>query len=349
MKTFLTGLLAVVVIALVGFTWWQTQEIHTLETTAAANADDRAKLTQRAEAAEKSLAETAQRLTEADTKRTDLEARLKTLAQSAAAGGGNSNAARAAAGGQPRDPTAAMMAMFDNPAMMRVMQATVKGQLDGRYAALFRKLQLSPAELDKFKDLISEKSVSGLDVIRSAQTQGIDLKKNPEEIAKLMGSVQGELDDSIRSLIGDARYAQYKDFNQNMASYGLYDQIDRRLSFTNAPLKESQSDALVKIIGETTQPTPMEKALAGPGAAMAGFAQGMAGMNPAMSAMSQRAITDQTITAAQGVLSAPQIEALRQLQAEQKAQASLMSNLGSSLGGRNMTMPAQLPAPAPTH
>jgi len=47
-------------------------------------------------------------------------------------------------------------------------------------------------------------------------------------------------------------------------------------------------------------------------------------------------ITDATINMAQGVLSGPQLEALKQLQAEQQAQQKIGEALRQTMGGNNV-------------
>jgi hypothetical protein len=265
--------------------------------------------------------------------------------------------ANATAAATRRDNTANAMAVLDNPAMQRMMSASIKGSLDQRYSALFRQLRLSPADLDKFKDLLVEKQMSAVDTLRVAQSRG--MTSNPTEMLGLMNKVQGEMDDSIHALLGEQGFQSFQDYNQNMASYGLLDQIERRLSYTNAPLQAAQSEALLQILKTTTQPSALERA---PGAgSLAGIMQTFGGGNAMTASLTQRPITDATVDAAKGVLSAPQVDALRQLQTEQQSQAGAMQNMRGMLGAggtgdvrveaRVMTVPiggaAPTPAPPP--
>jgi len=298
-------------------------------------------LQQQAATAQKHTQETERRLAAAEKSRTDLEAEVKSLRSQPAASRASSTRAQ--------NPMAAANAMFDNPNFQRVMATSMKGTLDQRYAALFRQLKLSPADLDKFKDLLVEKQMSSFDAVRLAQSG--DPAAKPGDIAGVVNKVQGEMDDSIRSLLGEQGFQRFQEFNQNTASYSLLDQVERRLSYTNAPLQESQSESLLQILKATTQPPAIER---GPGgSAMASFAQGFAGSNPMLAAMTQRPITDDTIESAKNVLSAPQIEVLRQLQAEQQNQANTMQNLrgafgpGGATGSTILTLPSATPPASP--
>lgn len=325
-KTFLTALFAVATLVLAALLFQARQQLAQLEQKNALDASDR-------DAALKRATEAEQRLASADKRRASAEAELKTLREKPAA-------APDAAPARRRDPGAGFAAL-DNPAVQKVMANSMKGGLDQRYAALFRKLKLSPADLEKFKNLLVEKQMSGLDVMRAAQSQGLNPDSNPAGFSALMTKAQGEVDDNIRSLLGDQGFGQFQDYNQNIGSYGLLDQIERRLSYTNAPLDGAQTEALLLVLGETAKsPIPAGAA----GGAMASFVQGMGAANPMLAAMTQPRITDQTIAAAQGVLGASQIEVLKQLQAEQQSQAATMQSLRGGVPPAS-SAPPQSPAP----
>jgi hypothetical protein len=339
MKNTLVAILALIAIVLGGLAWSQKQRIAELEAARVA-AENKAREAQRATDTTKQL------LADAEKERAALQAQKA-----------RSVAPANAAPTTRRDPAAAM-AVLDNPAMQRMMSASIKGSLDQRYASLFRQLRLSPTDLDKFKDLLVEKQMSAVDALRVAQSRG--MTSNPAEMAGLMNKVQGEMDDSIHALLGEQGFQTFQDYNQNIASYGLLDQIERRLSYTNAPLQATQSEALLQILKTTTQPSALERA---PGAgSMAGFMQTFAGGNALTASLTQRPITDATVDAAKGVLTAPQVDALRQLQTEQQSQAGAMQNVRGVLGvggaggtgdvrveARVMTVPigGATPTPAP--
>ena len=329
MKNLLLTLFALATVVLSFFAWRENEVISALTQTIKQITSERDGLSQREKDTEMSLAAAVK-------SRDDLEAAAKELRSRPAPN-------QTAAATRATTPASALAAL-DNPAMQRVLAASLKGTLDQRYAGLFRLLRLSPADLDKLKNLLAEKSMSGLDAMRVLQGQGAS--PNPREIEGVMNKVQGDMDNSIHALLGDQGFQQYQDYGQNIASYTLLDQIDRRLSYTNAPLQSSQSDALLHILEQTTQPPLTER---GPASgAMAGFVQGFAGASPMLAALTQRPMTDATITAAQAVLDDSQLEALRQIRAEQQTQTNLLQSMRTN-AGRPGVVPAT-PAPAqPPH
>ncbi len=223
----------------------------------------------------------------------------------------------------------------------------MKSSLDMRYGSLFRQLRLSPGELDKLKDLLVERQLSTLDVLRAAQTQGLNPATNSEELSVLAGSIQSEIDEGIRTLLGSEAFSRYEDFNENSGAYGLLDQIERRLGYTNAPLQVTQTDALMRIIQETAK--PVERPFPPRAAGMA--FQATAGSGPLVTMLGpggpQPQITEQTIAAAQGVLTPSQIEALNQILAEQQNQlATFQFTPGTTTPGVQATLQG-VPVPTP--
>ena len=59
-------------------------------------------------------------------------------------------------------------AFMDNPAVQKLLSMQQKAGLDSRYAALFKQLNLSPADLDKFKNLLVEKQATVRDAVTAA-------------------------------------------------------------------------------------------------------------------------------------------------------------------------------------
>lgn len=322
-KNILLAGLGLAVVFLGYLSWQQRQQIAALEASVARYATERATWQPR-------VAELEQRATAAEKARGEAEARLAETRAAAPATRADSARVRTT-----------MASPLDNPATQRMMATTLKSTLDQRYGALFRQLKLSPAELDKFKDLLAERQMSTLDAVRALQAQGGGAV-SATELPELMRKVQGDVDASIRGLLGDERFAQYQDFNQNLASYTLLDQIERRLSYTNAPLQQSQSAALARVLIETAQPNP---GLGG----MGGMMQSLGGSSPMVTALVQRPLSDDAIARAQGILDPAQVEVLRQIQAEQQEQAnmirSLRANAGSIAPGGNVIVAPVGPEP----
>ncbi|MEO6004809.1 MAG: hypothetical protein ABIZ04_23310 [Opitutus sp.] len=308
--------------------WRQFLELEKLRATALTT-DERADWQKRLWATEK--------------RRTELEKEVATLQPKDA---GPTLTPEAASADEPRGNRRGgpgnFMAMMERPEVQRMLAMQQKAGLDGNYSALFKNLSLTPEQLDKFKDLLVEKRTAVMDVMSAARQQGINPRSDPEAFQKLVAGAQSDIDASIRATLGDAGFAQYENFEKTMPQRAVVSQLEQRLSYSSTPLTPQQSDQMIAILAATAHartntsgaPTPLT-ALGNGVAATFGGGTG-----------SGSRITDNSINQALGVLAAPQVDALKQLQQEQKAQAALNATMRSRFQGGGAT-PTPQPATTP--
>jgi hypothetical protein len=300
-----------------------------------------------AEALEKERNELRKKLWDAQKRIGDLEAASRNVA------GRGPNGEE---GGPPPSPDVAMMeaalrsgegpggfarifALLDNPEFQKLATVQQRAALDSRYAALFRGLNLSPAQLDQFKNLLVEKRTAVADVMAAARDQGLNGRENRDELRALVQNAQSEVDANIRSLLGEAGYQQYQQFEKTQPQRAVVGQLEQRLSYSGQPLTPEQSEQLVQVLA--TNPSDQPRAQRAPEirtpAGRIGFAGG--GGTP---------ISDQAVAQAATVLSAPQVQALQQIQQEQQAQAALSQLVREQMGnrrGKGNNPPAQPASP----
>ena len=228
------------------------------------------------------------------------------------------------------------MAALNSPEAMRLMSLQQKAGLDSRYAALFKQLNLSPADLDKFKSLLVEKQSAIMDVMAAARAQGLDPRTDRDQIQALVQSTQSDVESSIRAQLGDAAYAQYQGYEATLPQRNVVDQLSQRLSYSATPLSDTQSAQLIQILSDTST----SPANANPARLLGGNGPG-----------SGTRITDTAVAQAQTVLNPQQVSALQSLQAEQQASAQLRQLMRSSTGAPAATPTAatgSVPTPART-
>ncbi len=320
--------------------WRQYQELIGLRA-AALNSDERANLQKRLWASEKRARELEGELAAA--RKDGPEDALAALAgQNEGQDPRGNRGPRGNAAG-----AAALRALMEQPEMLHLLSLQQKAALDARYAALFRKLNLTPEQIDKVKELMIERQTSRQDILAVAREQGIDPRSDPAGFRKLMQDAQAEADNSLKAALGDYGYAQLQQYDQTMPQRGVVNQLQQSLSFTNAPLTEAQADQLVQILASTS-PRNENGGTAGnnagggfaPGGFRGGFgggpggAQGaaLAGAFAAFGGANNAPVTTAAITQAQGVLSGPQLAALQQLQQTQQAQQQVQQMIRQTMG-----------------
>jgi hypothetical protein len=347
-STLLVVLLACTSTGGAAYAWKQYQELISLRA-AALGTDERADLQKRLWAAEKRAKDLADQLAA----QRDSAAGDETMAEDGAAPAerGNRGDRRNRGPGGPGGLTNALSAL-QKPEIQRALALQQKGQLDTRYASLFKSLNLSPAQLEKFKNLLVERQTSMMDVFTAAREQGIDPRRDPEGFRSLVTSTQADIDASIKAAVGDDAFKQYKNFEQTMPQRATTDQLSQRLSYTATPLTAEQSASMVKILSQTApQRTPGANSQAlnasvvvaesngggrgGPPMMIGGaFGVGLPGGLGGGGTIGTP-ITDAAVNLAQGVLSGPQVDALKQLQQEQAAQQKIGQTFRETMGGGN--------------
>ena len=236
-----------------------------------------------------------------------------------------------------------MTASFDSPETKRLMAIQQRAQLDGRYADLFKSLNLPPDQLEQLKTLLVDRQSAALDVLSVANAQGINALSSPEEIRNLARDTQAKVDGDIKSLLGDQGFTQYQGYEQTLPQRAVADQLAQRLSYTATPLTPDQREQMVQVLAATSPTTSvaenadfsvMTNAIGFIGAGGGNtLSLGGAGA-PSVSST----INNDAIARSGSVLSAPQVTALQQLQQEQQAQqqmgSAMQKNILQGLGGR---------------
>jgi len=226
--------------------------------------------------------------------------------------------------GDPRDRRGrfrgpeAFMAVMNDPKVVQLMNSREKLMLDSRYAALFKSLSqgggatdLSPEQLDAFKNLLVEKQNTTRDVMMTARAQGIT---DRSEINQLVKNAQTELDAQIQNTLGADGFTQYQQYEKTLPQRTLVNQLSQSLSYTSTPLSDSQTQQLVQILADTSTETGsgQRRTGGGPGG-FGGFGGPGVGVT----------ITDAAVTQASTVLAPDQLNALTAIQKAQVAQQEL--------------------------
>ena len=296
-----------------------------------AQLNDARKLRENLAALDQERAALQKRLWDLQKRNGDLERRLARPATTAAAesdAGGDlpPGGGPAADGlrGRGRPDFRNFAAALNNPEVQKLLAVQQKAGLDGHYAALFKKLNLSPADLEKFKDLLVERQSAVMDVLAATRAEGLNGPQNRDQIRQLVQDAQGEVDNTIRSTLGDAAYSQYQIYEANVPQRNVVSQLEQRLSYSTTPLTDTQSSQMVQILAESAPTNSNSQA---GGAGLPRFFVG-AGAGPAAAFVGGAApITNDAITKAQGILSADQLAALQSLQKEQDAAAALREQM----------------------
>lgn len=234
----------------------------------------------------------------------------------------------------------AIRELMSKPEVQAMVSLQQKTAIESRYAALFRNLNLTPEQSAKLTSLLADRAVTLQDVMTAAREQGISPRENPQAFQKLIADVQNDLNNSIKTVIGEQGLTQLTNYEQTLPQRNLVNDLQQRLSYTNTPLTAMQAEQLVQILA-TNGPQPAtagtsEAAVAvrgrgGEFGGMIGALGGGPGLGMLFGAFDgggrggngTAPVTASAVTQAQTVLAAPQVAALQQIQQQQQAQQQL--------------------------
>ncbi len=162
------------------------------------------------------------------------------------------------------------------------------------YAPLFRKLEFSAAQADAFRALLIDNLGRHYDLNHVARTEGLPLAD--PDVAAVSAQSDSDLASRIQAQFGDAVYQAYQHFNDTAPVRELTGQLTETLAATATPLTPAQADQLVEILNNNRLPG----------------SDGRPSLDP------HALNLDQAVAQAQGVLSPPQIAALRAINATRR-------------------------------
>ncbi|MCX6956808.1 MAG: hypothetical protein NTV51_32180 [Verrucomicrobia bacterium] len=363
-QTYLIALLALTTLGGVALSWQQYSELVELRA-AAMNRDERADLQKRVW----------------DLEKLNKQLRDQRLAGRAPGDGpegptgngpGDEPPGRGGRGrsGNPLGQLNALRDLMAKPEVLALLNVQQKAAVDARYAALFKSLNLTPDQAEKLRTILAERQTTMQDVMSAAREQGLDPRSDRDAYQKLMEVARTDINNSIKSVIGESGFAQFENYEQTLPQRNVVNQLKQRLSDTDTPLTSAQADQLVQILAANTPP-PTSRAPGSPpdgaavvvgrggpdfggrggpdfgalgaviGGALGGGPGGQGGGlfalggGPGGASTSTAPITANAVNQAQAVLAGPQVAALQQLQQQQQSQQQLNKIIADTISAQN--------------
>jgi chorismate mutase len=222
----------------------------------------------------------------------------------------------------------AFAAMAANPEFQKLMAIQAKGRIQQTYAALFKTLNLSPDQLAQFQGMLADKQQALMDVMQAANAQGINPRTDPDGFKTLANQAIAQADASIQQALGDAAYATYQQYQQSLPERNTVNSLQTALSYSQTPLTDDEANQMISLL---QQNQPQRAGSGTTGTSNGG--DGGPGIMSLINGGGTAKVTDAALTQAQGVLSAPQISALQQIQQQQQAQQQMQQMMRAANQG----------------
>jgi hypothetical protein len=325
-KNILIALLALATVAVAALSWHQYQELIKLRAQLADG--DNATLKKQLADARATIKSLEERLLAA-------RGRRGAPSDSVADGDSDNAAANARRGGR----FGAFANMAGNPEFQKLMAIQMKGRIVQTYAALFKSLNLTPDQVAQFEGLLADKQQAMMDVMQAAREQGINPRSDPDGFKTLVNQAVAQSDANIQQALGDAGFQQYQQYQQSLPERNTVNALQQSLSYTQTPLTDDQANQLIGLL-QQTQPQRAGNGTAG----TTNGGDGGPGIMALINGGGTAKVTDESMSQASGVLSAPQMSALQQIQQQQQAQQQMQQMMRSANQGANAGGPAAPPA-----
>jgi hypothetical protein len=200
------------------------------------------------------------------------------------------------------------------------VEATQKkftGGLALRYGPLYRQLGLTADQVAAFEQALAERNQSTLDIWAAAAKQG--LSSSDPSILKMTSGPIRALEAKLREILGTG-FEAYQEYEKTQTARAVVSNLAGNLYYTDSPLTAAQGDLLARAIAVHTEqkkrPLVMDRE------------------GQVIYSLYTETDWDKVAEASRSVLSAQQLQTLRQLGEQQKLDARISDLNTQSKGGR---------------
>jgi RNA polymerase sigma factor (sigma-70 family) len=148
------------------------------------------------------------------------------------------------ASGEPKagGPSNGASKWMSDPHMAEYMRQAAADKVKSLYAPLFQELKLTPEQKEKFGQLFGDQAMNFFSKLSTA-SQGTPEQSGAAPSAAAAGS---DLAGQLRSLLGDAGYARYQEFSEEIPGRAAVGLLNTQLD--SNPLSDEQSARLTQIV-----------------------------------------------------------------------------------------------------
>ena len=144
--------------------------------------------------------------------------------------------------------------MMKDPKMRDAMRAQQKFMLGQLYSPLFKRLRLTPEELDQFKEILVDKQMAGLAVLgpNDAKTK----------LASLLDA-RKQTEQALKELLDEDQYKLCQDYEATIGERTVLNQINQAFTEQAMTIDDAQQEELITLMveerGKLNLPTPNEQ------------------------------------------------------------------------------------------
>jgi RNA polymerase sigma factor (sigma-70 family) len=132
--------------------------------------------------------------------------------------------------------------LFDDPAANELFKVQARELLKSQMGGLIKKMNLSSEETDKIYDAVINNELKKRQTVAAIIRGEVD----PEKAVQARDASRGDLDNELKSMLGDSNFAQYTGFKQKARADGVISGLEGELG--DNKLTDDQKQQLRKIV-----------------------------------------------------------------------------------------------------
>ena len=235
--------------------------------------------------------------------------------------------------------------MMQDPDTRKFIREQQRMVMDQMYGPLVKQLNLTPEEASQFKTMLIENGMNAAE--KATSMFGGAGSTNHAEMFSSLTAEQKSFDDQVKAFLGDARYSQYKDYQETVGERALLNQFKQQVG-SDYNLSDPQTEALLTFMKEEKKSV----------ASSTGLPLGESNQDPAaLQALisgdkvdqlmqAQETVNQRVYDRARTILSPEQLATLgryqtNQLQMIRMGMGMMKSMLGTDKGGSTGAAPGQ--------
>jgi len=225
--------------------------------------------------------------------------------------------ATTAASGEPKQEGLGklMSQMMSDPDTRKFIPDQQRVSMDQLYSPLVRKLGLSSEEATRFKELLADHMMAS-----SEKAMAMMGEKSAEDKTKALSALtegQTQFDEEVRSLLGENRYSQYKEYQETLGERAQLNMF-RQSSSGDKVITEAQTDQLLALMAQEKKAVQAATGTVLPGADQAASTQAMLSEEQSAKLIESQEMVNQRVYAQAGeILSAEQLQSFAEFQTNQ--------------------------------
>ena len=136
--------------------------------------------------------------------------------------------------------------MLENPETRKAMAAQQAMALRQFYSDFVKNARLTPAETEKFYDLLAQRQMSSMEAASALFKDGQD-PRDPA-LMKRVEEATGAMNEELAKSLGPERAGQFHDYEKTLADRMSLTQLNQQLTASGTALNENQTAGLLQIM-----------------------------------------------------------------------------------------------------